>query len=176
MRILITRISPLMTLVLILNTCLMYGQTPSVADSSTLRKIGELSPVLSITAVDGQIIDFHGKVTVINFFATWCGPCMTEMPRLEKDLWQTLREKGLVLVAVGREHSRDEVDIFRKSNAYTFHFASDPKRAIYSLFATQYIPRSVLIGRDGRIKYQSMGYSDEDFAALVQAAKEELSK
>lgn len=100
----------------------------------------------------------------------------SEMPNLEKSLWQPLRDKGLVLVSVGREHSVAEVSDFQKKKGFSFLFAADTKREVYAKFATQYIPRCILIGKDGRIKFQSVGYSDQEFPELIKAAKEELAK
>jgi thiol-disulfide isomerase/thioredoxin len=127
---------------------------PSYADS-TLTKIGDISPVLSIRTVDDQVVDFRNKVVVLSFFATWCGPCMAEMPRLEKGLWKPLKSDGLLLIAVGRQHPDSE-----RAKDYTFKFAADPERTIYGKFATEFIPRCVLIGKDGRIEYQSVGLSE----------------
>jgi len=148
---------------------------PPYADS-TLTRIGDISPVLFIHTVDNQVVDFHGKVVVLSFFATWCGPCMAEMTHLEKTLWQPLEGEGLVLIAIGREHSQSEVKAFQKAKDYTFQFAADPQRLVYGKFATQLIPRCVLIGKDGHIKYQSIGFSEENVALLVKAVKQELGK
>src|SRR5512138_2151457 len=76
-----------------------------IADDSTLTKVGDKSPVASVRTIDGKDIKLEGQVVVLNFFATWCGPCMSEMPHLQQKLWEPLEKKGLVLVAVGREHS-----------------------------------------------------------------------
>jgi len=148
---------------------------PAYIDS-TLTKIGDISPVLSIRTIDNQVVDLRNRVVVLSFFATWCGPCIAEMPRLEKGLWQPLKGEGLILIAVGREHSDSQVKAFQVARHCTFSFAADPERTIYSKFATKYVPRCVLIGKDGRIEYQSVGLSEEDLAALVKNAKQELSR
>ena len=146
------------------------------ADDSTLTKVGDKTPVLSVQTIDGEQVDFHGKVVVLNFFATWCGPCMQEMPHLEKDLWQPLKNKGLILVSVGREHSVAEVTKFKQQKGFSFLFAADPKREVFGKFATQSIPRCVVIGKDGIIKFQSIGYQQQEFASLIEAVKKELGK
>lgn len=146
------------------------------ADETTLTKVGDCSPVLAVHTIDGQDLDFHDRVVVLNFFATWCGPCMMEMPHLETELWQPLKSRGVVLVAVGREHSVAEIEKFKSQKGYSFPFAADPKREIFGKFATQAIPRCVVIGKDGRIKYQSIGFEPSGMAALLNAVKSELEK
>jgi peroxiredoxin len=147
-----------------------------IADDSTLTKVGDKSPVASVRTIDGKDIKLEGQVVVLNFFATWCGPCMSEMPHLQQKLWEPLEKKGLVLVAVGREHTEAEVRAFKEKKKFTFAFAADPKREVFSKFATQSIPRCVVVGKDGRIKYQSMGYDEAEFEKLVAAVKHELDK
>ncbi|HZR16677.1 MAG TPA: TlpA disulfide reductase family protein [Verrucomicrobiae bacterium] len=155
---------------------LMLSQWIAAADDSTLTKVGDKSPVVSVRTIDGQDVDFQGRVVVLNFFATWCGPCMSEMPHLEKDLWQPLKDKGVILISVGREHSVAEVEKFKNQKGYSFLFAADPKREIFSKFATQSIPRCVVIGRDGRIKFQSIGFEEGGVTSLVKAVQSELEK
>src|SRR5438093_12355 len=118
-------------------------------------------------SLDGQTVDFSNRVVVLSFFATWCGPCMAEMPHLQKDLWEPLKSKGLTLIAVGREHSVAEMNAFQAKKGFSFLFAADPKREVFGKFATQSIPRCVVVGRDGHIKFQSIGFEEKEFANLV---------
>jgi len=144
-------------------------------NKATLTRVGDKSPVLSVQTVDGRKVDFRNKVVVLDFFATWCEPCLEEMPYLEKYV-QPLSRNGVILVAIGREHSPAEVLAFQKRSKYSFLFAADPKREIYGRFATYYIPRCVVIGKDGLVKFQSVGLSGKDFTTLIETARNESQK
>jgi thiol-disulfide isomerase/thioredoxin len=153
-----------------------YGDVSSQYKNTTVTKAGDISPLFSIHTIDGQDVNFRGKVVLLDFFATWCGPCKEEMPYVEKYLWEQFKDKGLIVVAVGRGHSEQEVATFQRQNGYSFLFAADPKEESYRKFATEYIPRCVLIGTDGRIKCQTIGFSTEDIKTLIQGASSELQK
>ncbi len=148
--------------------------TAQAQRKSTLTKIGEACPIDSVHTIAGQDVDFHGEVAVLDFFATWCGPCMDEMPSLEKGLWDKFKGEGLIVVGIGQGHSKLDLEKFQRRHSYSFPLVADPTRDIYHRFATAYIPRTVVIGRDGRIRYQSVGYTPEGFAALASAVKTAL--
>lgn len=142
------------------------------ADSTSLTRRGEAVPGFSITTLDGQqlnIQDLRGKVLWLNFFATWCPPCKAEMPELEKEVWRKHHDDKFILIAVGREHSSEELRVFREEQGYTFPIAADPNREIFSLFATANIPRNYIIDREGKIAVQSMGYTADEFRELLHA-------
>ena len=144
--------------------------------AATLTKVGESSPLAAIRTIDGKDLDFHGKIVLLDFFATWCGPCNDELPVLERSIQQPFKADGLVVVAVGRGHSESELKKFRDKNNYTFFFAADPSKELFGKFATNMIPRAVLIGKDGKIKFQSVGFKPEEFIALENAVKTELKR
>jgi len=154
----------------------IYGEVPEQYAGTTVTRSGDVSPLMGIHTIDGQELDFHGKPVVIDLFATWCGPCREEMPYVEKYLWQGFKDAGLIVVAVGRGHKPAEVAEFQKQTGLTFYFAADPKMEIYGKFATKYIPRCILIGKDGRIKCQTAGFSSADFRKLIVGATVETGK
>ena len=147
-------------------------------DKSTLTKVGDAVPKFTVQTTDGQALtseSLKGKVVVLNFFATWCGPCNAEMPELQKLSEKYKANKAFTLISVGREHSIDEVKKFAEEKKLTFTFAADPKREAYKLFATQFIPRSYVIDRDGKIVFQSMGFDPKTLPAMTEAIDKALA-
>lgn len=147
-------------------------------EEATLVELGQAVPAVSCTTLSGDTLDTNalkGKVVLINFFATWCGPCKAEMPALDAEIYQKIKHPDLVVVAIGREHTAAELRKFKQDHGYTFPMAPDPQRAIYGLFAQAYIPRNVVIGKDGRIKWLSVGYTKREFAGMISLIKEELA-
>ena len=152
------------------------GQT----DATTLTRTGDKAPVFTCKTLDGKSVDIStlkGKIVMINFFATWCGPCNLELPVVQKNIWSKYKDNAdFALLIIGREHSEKEVRAFAEKKNFTMPFAPDPDREIFKLYATQNIPRNVIIGKDGRILYQSMGYAEEEFKKLEDLIASELKK
>ena len=165
---------------LVLMAFMMLASKAFAADeeSSTLTKVGDAVPKFTIQTLDGQTLtpdSLKGKVVLINFFATWCGPCNEEMPYLQK-LSEQIKDKRFVMVSVGREHQPEEVKKFAQEKKLTFGFAADPKRDVYKLFATQFIPRNYVIDSSGKIAFQSVGFTEEELRQMTQAIKKSLEQ
>ena len=137
---------------------------------SSLVKLNQQVPEFSFTNKDGKSIklsDYKGKVILINFFATWCGPCMKEMPYIQKDLWEKLKNNDkFIILSFGRDHSQEEANKFIESKKFTFPIFADKDKSIYNLFATKYIPRNYLIDSKGKVIYASTGFSEKEFEEL----------
>lgn len=142
--------------------------------------VGEQTPKFEIKGKNEQKItseSLRGKVVLLNFFATWCPPCRKELPRLQKEIWDGLKEnKDLAVFVLGREEDYDKLDPFMATNKYTFPIYPDLKREVFSLFADQSIPRNVVLDRSGKIIYQSIGFEDAEFSKMVQLIANELKK
>ncbi|MBF9220884.1 TlpA family protein disulfide reductase [Hymenobacter ruricola] len=136
--------------------------------------VGQHIPAFTISNDQETIksLDLKGKVVLINFFATWCGPCMQELP-LVQQFWATHKSnKKLVIIVIGREHSQSEITAFKAKKGFDLPMYPDEKRQVYSLFATQYIPRNYLIDAKGNVVFTSVGFVQTEFDQMVKKIDE----
>ena len=111
----------------------------------------------------------------MNFFATSCPICIKEFPFIESDIWTKYKDnENFELIVFGREHNADEIIAFKEKNGYTFNIVPDLERKIYSLFAERYIPRNIVLDREGNIIYQTTGFNDEEFSKLKELLESKL--
>jgi peroxiredoxin len=154
------------------------ADTPDPAKATRVQ-IGQEAPAFEVATLDGQTFSLkeqRGKVVLVNFFATWCGPCLQEMPHLEKEIWQKYKDKKFAMISLGREHSNDELKPFRQKNKFTFPMAGDTKREIFSRYAEACIPRTLLIDPNGRVIAQVIGYNEKEFQSLIETLATEIAK
>lgn len=161
-------------LMMLAATMILNGQD----DPTTLIKTGDPAPLFKCRTIDGKTIDISrlkGKIIMVNFFATWCPPCNLELPVLQKEIWDKYKNNpDFVLIILGREHTEAEVKDYVAKKKFTMPFAPDPKREIFSLYATQNIPRNVIIGKDGNVLFQGTGFSEEEFSVIEKTIAENL--
>jgi peroxiredoxin len=147
---------------------------------TTKVKVGEKAPDFTCQALGGDefaLSKLKGKVVVVNFFATWCGPCMMEMPHLEKEVYSKYKDrKDFGLIAIGREHGTAELEKFKREKGYTLPMAPDPKREAYGKYAEKYIPRTFVVGKDGILKLATVGYTEAEFKDLLKTVEAELAR
>lgn len=121
----------------------------------------DLAPDFTLTDLDGD--DFtlsahRGEVVVLNFWATWCLPCIAEMPDLEA-LHQEMADDGLRIVGISQDTGgADEVRPFAERLGVTYPLLPDPAFQVSTRFGgVSVLPTTIFIGRDGRVAREEMG-------------------
>jgi peroxiredoxin len=120
------------------------------------------------------LAQYKGKVVLVNFWATWCQPCMVEMPHLEA-MHRELGPKGLVVLGISADAARDasKVKPLVTQKGITYPILLDPQTTVVSMFnPAKTMPFNVLVDRSGAIASQHAGYNPGDEVKL----KEEILK
>ncbi|MEO6446883.1 MAG: TlpA disulfide reductase family protein [Gemmatimonadaceae bacterium] len=134
-------------------------------------QVGAPAPDFQASTLDGTtrvktLADYRGEVVLVNLWATWCGPCVIEMPSIQR-LYDRYREDGLKVVAIAVDDPGFEQQIldFVSQRSFTFEVLHEGSGRIEAAFQTSGIPATFLIGRDGRIRKFQLGAADWDSAA-----------
>ncbi len=145
--------------------------------ATTLVKQGQKAPDFTVEMVDGEKVtlsSLKGKIVLINFWATWCPPCREEFKRVQKDIIDHFKGQDFVFLPISRGEKKATVDSFRDKQGYTFPMGLDPTQEIYKKYASNYIPRNFVVGKDGKVIYVSVGYEAKEFESMVKAIEEAL--
>jgi peroxiredoxin len=111
----------------------------------------------TLTDLQGKswhLADLHGKVVLVNFWATWCPPCRKEMPDLAA-LYDKYKDKGLVILAISDEESAKVVP-FIAEHRIEYPIALDPGGAVHKAYLVEGIPKSFVYDRNGKLVTQSI--------------------
>ncbi len=145
------------------------GESPRVAVGATAP---DFSAIDLATGDTVSLRDYRGQVTLVNVWATWCGPCREEIPTLQ-ELYRELGPQGLRIAAVSIDaDSAARVQAFMEGFGVTFDVLHDPDNAIQQTYRSEKVPESFLIARDGRIvriDYGAREWTSEGMRRLVTA-------
>jgi thiol-disulfide isomerase/thioredoxin len=141
-----------------------------VAHAAPKLKVGDVPPEKLGRSESGQPIrlgDYHGKLVIVSFWASWCGPCRKELPLLAKIQKHATREKIAVFAVNWKESATQFRAITRALKDVDLTLVSDENGYFGDLYGVRAIPHMIIIGRDGRIASIHVGYSESEIPALA---------
>ena len=113
--------------------------------------------------------DYRGKVVLINFWASWCDPCRDEQPGLES-LWKELGPEGVRFVGVDYRDGEGPAQRYLAEFDVTYPSLLDPNGAIGAAFDIPYLPATVLVDREGQMRYRLAGAQETGFVRRLLSA------
>ncbi|MEO0972890.1 MAG: TlpA disulfide reductase family protein [Pseudomonadota bacterium] len=143
------------------------GLTKSTADVQP-------APDFTLKSLGGdnvRLSELRGQVVMINFWASWCGPCRQEMPLLEA-LYQRYNPLGFELLGVNVEQDVDDAKRWLADTTVSFPVLLDPTNKLSEIYQVKAMPSTVLVDRDGNVRHLHKGYKPGDentYQDLVRA-------
>lgn len=137
-------------------------------------KAGDKAPDFKITTDDGRTVtraNFGGKVLVLNFWASWCAPCVNEAPSLEA-FERQMGPQGVVVLGVSIDTNEKRYRQFLERFRITFPTARDPEANLSASYGTFLIPETYVIDSTGRVRLKiisDQNWMDPDFVTRVKA-------
>ncbi|OWQ44151.1 hypothetical protein CDL60_25675 [Roseateles noduli] len=150
----------------------------SASTDAQAAEVGQPLPVATVPNADGAPLTLHdgkAKVTYVDFWASWCGPCRQSFPWMNR-MQAKYGPQGLRIVAVNLDASRADAMAFLKEVPASVSLGFDPKGDSAKRVGVRAMPSSVLLGPDGRVLLQHSGFREEDEADLEARIAAALKK
>jgi thiol-disulfide isomerase/thioredoxin len=125
---------------------------------------------LAVFARDGKKVDLsalQGRIVLVHFWATWCPPCVDELPELDR-FWQRYRNNpSIALYSVSVDDSWEAIDAFRKEHPFDLPLYRDPQSKTAHKFGTTKFPETYIADRNGKVLYHLANAIDWDSAQVT---------
>jgi len=139
--------------------------------------VGGQAPRFKMPGPRGEVAlsKSQGQVVLVNFWASWCGPCRKELPELES-LYQQHKDKGFTIIGVNIDKERKNADQFIAKFRLSYPIGYDPESKIISAYKGKAMPTSYLLGRDGKVKKIFLGYTKKKFPKMRDDILAEIAR
>ena len=165
--------------ILLSSTTIVEAQESGV--NGFLVGVGDTAPDFTSKLTNGSIFKLsenRGKVVMLQFTASWCGVCRREMPYIENDIWQELKNDKFIVIGVDRDEVFDVVLSYQQKMKITYPLALDPGAKIFGLYADILagVTRNVIIDENGKIIYLSRLFDLDEFYEMTQVIFDAVEK
>ncbi|HSE19917.1 MAG TPA: TlpA disulfide reductase family protein [Pyrinomonadaceae bacterium] len=133
-----------------------------------LLPVGEIAPNWQLNNPDGKVhslAEYRGRVIVMDFWATWCGPCAKVMPRLQK-VHEKLADKGVVVFGVNSWEKSDPIALM-KQKGFSYELLLNGEQ-IADAYKVTTLPVVYIVGPDGKIIYCHEGQDQKDLSVVIE--------
>ncbi len=117
-----------------------------------------------------RLSDFRGQIVLLNFWASWCGPCRQEMPILN-DIQKKYEPLGFTVLGINVDRKVEKAEAYLKDTPVDFPVLFDPESKVSELYRVQAMPSTAFIDRDGKVRYVHAGYKSGDEAQYRKTIK-----
>jgi thiol-disulfide isomerase/thioredoxin len=131
-----------------------------VTSSALAKDMTGAAPDFTLKSISGEnlkLSEFRGDVILINFWASWCGPCRQEMPLLDQ-LYQRYSPVGFTILGINVEENSDQARKLLQEVPVSFPILFDTQNSVSKLYNLVGMPSTMIVDRDGNIRYQNVAY------------------